>query len=115
MYEHDSIDLCATAYATKRTVESRILRSYSGRLPRKKGKKVRGVSETASFALRIISIGTQQEKNDYFNWFAHQACAYTYLANFRLKKALARMVSTSLVRATDFQASTHLTQSQTSH
>jgi len=29
-------------------------------------------------------------KNDYFIWFAHQACAYTYFGNFRLKKILAR-------------------------
>jgi len=29
-------------------------------------------------------------KNYYFNWFVHQACTHTYLANFHLKKALAQ-------------------------
>jgi len=44
---------------------------------------------TASFALQIISIGKQLEKNDVFNWLAPQACAHTYLMKFYLKKALA--------------------------
>jgi len=64
---------------------------------------------TASFALRIISIGMQQEF--FLNWFSHQACEHIpevlternltlalemilyrnkrYLVNFCLQKALA--------------------------
>jgi len=80
--------------------------------PRKIGKKVRGVQNTwilkyhASnfFGISALGIaGTHSQlcildykyrnaavKDDYFNWFSHQACTHTYLANFRLKKALAR-------------------------
>ena len=44
----------------------------------------------------------QQEKL-IFNWLSHPACTHTYLANFHLKKALARTgkglpISTSLAR-----------------
>ena len=89
---------------------SRLIRVSRQAFPRKIGNKVRGVSETYvyhNYACRICVIstlgiaGTHSQlcimdnkyrkaagKKHYFNWFAHQACIYTYLTNFRLKRAL---------------------------
>jgi len=86
-----------------------LIRVFRQAFPRKIGKKVRGVSAThvycnITYAYCVCGIsalgiaGTHRQlcithykyrkaagKNDYFNRFAHQACAYTYLANFCLK------------------------------
>jgi len=85
------------------------------------GKKVRGMSKThvycnvayafgfACHAYRISAVGVAGTHSqlciaDYkyryaawklCNWLAHQACTHTYLANFHLKKVLAR---TAVVR-----------------
>ena len=49
-----------------------------------------GVADTHSqLCIVDYKYGNAAGKNDYFNWFAHQAYAHTYLTNFLLKKALA--------------------------
>ena len=83
--------------------------------PRKIGKKVRGVSEIHGYCIipytchvcgilalgvagthnRLCIMGYKYKnaagKNDYLNWLARRVSTHTYLANFRLKKAFARM------------------------